>query len=81
MHEDIFVADTPQRMRTAINKSSYTHPLVRRVFDLAHIEGLSGEDKMTLLAGYLLRQNDELHGNLIRNAEMMISPMLVAVPK
>ncbi|MCE5292938.1 MAG: hypothetical protein LLG14_27395 [Nocardiaceae bacterium] len=81
MHEDIFVADTPQRMRAAINKSSYTHPLVRRVFDLAHIEGLSGEDKMTILAGHLLRQNDELHKQLIRNAELMASPMLVAVPK
>jgi hypothetical protein len=77
IHDDVMTADTPQKMRAAIEKSGYSHLLVRRALDMARIEGLNGEDTMVLLATHLLRENDRMHEDLLRHINTSLSPMYI----
>lgn len=51
---------TPNGVRKRILEASFHDPLIRRVLDIARIEGWSGEDTFALLAYHALVAKQEL---------------------
>ena len=71
--EEMTECSTPQGIRAYLNRKSYYcgSPLVYRIFELAHVTGLSGEDKYTILAFEALKAAETAREELLtylRNA-------------
>ncbi len=71
-------ADTPSEMRAALYKAGWSEPLVRRTYDRAWVEGLSGEDTHTLLAYAAIKSLIKLRGDY--SHYMNINPIERIVP-
>lgn len=52
--EQVKKAETPEEMRAEIFRLSRYHHMVRNVLDRANYQGLSAEDKYTIIAYYAL---------------------------
>jgi hypothetical protein len=76
LHDDLFTADTPQKMRAAIELTGYRHSIVRRCLDSARFQGFNGEDAMTVLAAQLLLENERMHETLLKQLSFTLQPMI-----
>lgn len=70
--EPIKPCTTPAEMRAEIHRLSYTGNLVRQIIDTANMQGLSSEDKYTLLAYHALQE--------MRRAQEAVLTQLYAMP-
>ena len=66
--------ETPNQMRAEIFRLSYHHPVIRRVMDMCDREGHSSEDRYTMLAFWLIKDN-------IAMREQMMELVYRAPPK
>jgi hypothetical protein len=73
-------AETPQAMRIEIARLSRYDPLVRRVFDMAEYQGLSGEDRYTILAFHAMKMFKATQEKLMHLAAIQPREMVVVDP-
>jgi hypothetical protein len=81
LHDDLFAADTPRKMRAAIELSGFHHPIIRRCLDSARFQGFNGEDTMTFLAAHLALENEHIHKALLKQLECSMAPMFIVKPE
>jgi len=60
--------NTPEDMRKELFRLRLHDPLVRRVFDVANMDGLSAEDKYTMLAYYAMADRNRFQQLLVDDA-------------
>lgn len=67
MHNTRYVEDaaTPEAMRAVIYKLKFDIPLVRSVMDMADYNGLSAEDRYTMLAYHAVKESVRLRDMLL----------------
>jgi len=70
LYSEIEEANTPEEMRKAFFKLIRDDPLVNRVWVTSDINGLSGEDRYTLLAYFLIKDRDQYRGRLIEQINL-----------
>lgn len=70
---------TPAEMRAEIFRWSYEDPIVRNCFAVADRDGLSGEDRFTLLAYHALRVKKEAYDMLLERAKVQPMPHMILV--
>lgn len=75
--EELEQIRTPNGIRQRLLEASRYDPLVRRVFDLAVREGLSGEDIYTLLAYHAIVQKQELEQLILDDLNTRVMPALI----
>lgn len=75
--EHVRPAKTPTEMRAEIYRLSHYDSLVRSITTMANMEGLSSEDRYTLLAYQALRQASELRRMTLENAHFSAIPTIL----
>ena len=70
---------TIQGMRARLNQYSYHDPLTRAIFNSAHYQGLSGEDKMTWLAFEALKFRERYMDDALETAMLSVNPPSIKV--
>jgi hypothetical protein len=76
--EPLDAAETPDDMRAAIEKASYSHALVRQVLTAARMRGLKGEDVYAMLAYHALQSLTATQQRLMNT--VALSPFPIFVP-
>lgn len=71
--------ETPMQMRAEIFRHEYDHPIIRQVMASCDVQGMSSEDRYTMLAFWLLKDNITMRERLMELARLQ-RPSL-AVPK
>ena len=71
--------ETPMQMRAEIFRHEYDHPIIRQVMTVADVNGFSAEDRYTMLAFWLLKDNITMKERLMELARLQ-RPSL-AIPK
>lgn len=70
---------TPTEMRSELFKQSFHSPLVRDVFRRADIEGMSGEDRFTVLSYFLLQDYKRLQELLLDQTMLSRAPLSIPI--
>ena len=73
--EPVQEAQTVEEMRAEINRLRRYEPLVRSVMDTADYNGMSSEDRFTILAYQALKQNSKLKEMCLEYNNTHITPM------
>lgn len=72
------LSETPNGMRALLDRYAREHPLPAQIFNIARHQGLSGEDKYTMLAYHALLQMERYEKMALDTlARMPISPMVI----
>lgn len=77
--EEAEAARTPEGMRKRLNEYARqgNEPIVRQVFCLAEINGLSGEDKMTVLAFEALKALEHCKDLILEQVSLSPAPIII----
>jgi hypothetical protein len=75
--EEIEQIQTPNGIRQRIHEARLHDPLVRRVFDLASRQGLSGEDLYAILAYHALVAKQRLEQHVVEDYMTRPSPPII----
>lgn len=70
-------ANTAEEMRAEILRLRRHIPMVRQVMDLADYKGVSAEDRFTILAYNILRQNEVLQRLVLDYRMTHVIPMVI----
>ena len=75
--EQVKEAETPEQMRSEIFRLGDYDPLIRHVTHLANYNGLSAEDKYTMLA-YVMLVNRNLYKEMvIKTVDYQLNPAVI----
>ena len=75
--EQVRDAATPEDMRAEIYRLRREAPLVRSVMDMADYNGLSAEDRYTMLAYHTLKESAKVRELLLEQLNITPHPFLV----
>lgn len=75
--EKVKDANTVEEMRAEISRLRYHDNIIHTVMDLADYKGLSAEDRFTILAYHLVKQNAELREMVIDYHMSRPMPMVI----
>jgi hypothetical protein len=76
--EKVNDANTAEEMRAEILRLRHYNPIVRMLMDMADYKGVSAEDRFTILAYNVLKQNATLQELVLKcNATRAMPPMIV----
>ena len=78
--QEVTECETPNGIRQRLMRCSYENPLVRAVYCAADAAGLSGEDRMTVLAFEALRRLEIAEDRILEQARMTIAPSSIKKP-
>lgn len=81
MSNKVREAATPNEMRAEIFRLAYIDPLVRSIFRASDIQGLSAEDRYTILAYHALKSRSIYMEKLLRMLDTTINVPDISIPK